>query len=152
MLKSLAAVATAVVLAVSPAAASAATAAPAAPAVVAAPAAQAAYPDSVPTQAKATVAKKQKKRIKAGKRGKVKFSVVTVGNAVPRGTVRVIIKGKKGYTKRIKRSYDGGTITIKLPKLPKGDRYTVTTRFTAPATSVYKNSKSSFKVKVKVKK
>ena len=83
---------------------------------------------------------------RAGK-ARVAYKVKTVGNAAPRGKVKVIIKGANGVFRAKVLRYPARTATA-FRNLPKG-KYTVVVKFIPAKSSAYGRSKRSTNVRVR---
>ncbi|WP_182524744.1 hypothetical protein [Nocardioides dongkuii] len=91
------------------------------------------------------------KVVKQGKPAKFKVNVKAkgAGNIKVRGKVTITIKGPGGFTRTIKASFDGKTITFKLGKLKKAGIYKVTVTF--KGAKGFENSVAKSKIAVKKK-
>ncbi|WP_134739904.1 hypothetical protein [Nocardioides sp. 503] len=87
------------------------------------------------------------KSVKQNTAPKFKINVRANGNARPRGSVKVTVKGP-GVNNTRTTSFTGSPKSVKGPRLRKAGRYTVTMVFTPAKNSVWKGSRDSYKLKV----
>jgi hypothetical protein len=93
---------------------------------------------------------KTKPKVQLGRKGKVLFRTVSLGNVPPSGSVLITIKRKGGgFTVTRQISYTGGTVRLNTKKLRRLGTYTVRAVFSPPPNSIFLSSAatSTFKVK-----
>lgn len=103
------------------------------------------YPGTVAT----TTTVQNRAKVKRGKKISLKVTVTASGNVPVTGTLGCTVKRRNGgYDRTVAVSYNGGQVKLKLGKIKKKGKYTVTCTFTPPTTtSALKTSTGTSKFK-----